>query len=310
MTKRRSQSPAVRVFLIASAALLAAACSSTPEQTTGRYKVGDPYKVNGVWYYPKEEPAYDETGIASWYGSQFHGRKTANGETFNKELLTAAHRTLPMPTLARVTNLENGKSVVVRVNDRGPFAHGRVIDLSEQGATLLGFRQQGTARVRVQYLGRASLDPKEPMQVATATPRGQEMAVAAPTRAVEAGTLAPPPGTSAAPSRTSLPAPTPAPRASAPVAAPVAPAPVVETVAVPARTAIYIQAGAFANANNAERLKARLTQWGRASIAPATISGERLYRVRIGPFATVAEADATLERMLSSGVNGAQIVVD
>jgi len=119
-------------------------------EAPGAYKIGQPYAVGGVWYYPAEDFAYNETGVASWYGAQFHGRATANGETYDMNALTAAHKTLPMPTLVRVINLENGRAVVLRVNDRGPFAQGRIIDVSRRAAQLLGFEKQGTARVRVQ----------------------------------------------------------------------------------------------------------------------------------------------------------------
>jgi rare lipoprotein A len=124
----------------------------------GYYKVGSAYKVAGRWYKPKEDPGYDKVGLASWYGSDFHGRRTANGEVFDMAGLSAAHPTLPLPTYARVTNLENGRSVVVRVNDRGPFAHDRLIDVSKRTADILDFRHDGTAKVRVQYVGMAPLE--------------------------------------------------------------------------------------------------------------------------------------------------------
>ncbi|AFX99107.1 rare lipoA family protein [Candidatus Endolissoclinum faulkneri L2] len=117
-----------------------------------RYKLGAAYKVQGVWYYPKKELNYSEVGIASWYGPGFNGRKTANGEIFNDNKLTAAHRTLPMPSLVRVTNLINNRSLIVRINDRGPFSRGRIIDLSRRSAKLLGFVNKGTARVRVEVV--------------------------------------------------------------------------------------------------------------------------------------------------------------
>src|SRR5690606_18692928 len=126
--------------------------TGTPCKTTADYKIGKPYRINGVWYYPGEDYGYSETGIASWYGPAFHGRPTANGEVFDMNALTAAHRTLPMPSMVRVTNLGNGRAVVLRVNDRGPFAHGRIIDVSRRAAQLLGFERQGTARVRVEIL--------------------------------------------------------------------------------------------------------------------------------------------------------------
>ena len=123
----------------------------------GRYKVGDPYKINGRWYQPREDRTYDRVGTASWYGELFHGRYTANGEIYDMDSLSAAHPTLPMPVYARVTNLQNRRAIVVRINDRGPYAHDRVIDLSRRSAHLLGFRKNGTAQVRVQYLGPAPL---------------------------------------------------------------------------------------------------------------------------------------------------------
>jgi rare lipoprotein A len=124
----------------------------------GRYKVGAPYKVSGRWYVPQEDMNYDRTGVASWYGADFHGRLTANGEVFDMGALTAAHPTLPMPSYAYVTNLETGRTILVRINDRGPYANDRVIDLSRQAARFLGSEAQGLARVRVRYAGRAPLD--------------------------------------------------------------------------------------------------------------------------------------------------------
>lgn len=124
----------------------------------GAYRVGKPYVVAGRNYIPEDNPDYAAEGLASWYGKDFHGRLTANGEIFDKESITAAHPTLPMPSYVRVTNLRNRKSLIVRVNDRGPFHANRVIDLSYKAADLLGFHQNGVARVRVEYVGRASLE--------------------------------------------------------------------------------------------------------------------------------------------------------
>jgi len=123
-----------------------------PAPGPGEQKVGRPYQIGGIWYYPSVDDNYDEVGVASWYGPQFHGRPTANGEVFDMNKVTAAHPTLPLPSRVRVTNLENGRSIVVRVNDRGPFAKGRIIDLSRRSAQLLGFQGQGTTRVRVQLV--------------------------------------------------------------------------------------------------------------------------------------------------------------
>src|SRR5471030_2435098 len=167
----------------------------------GIYKVGTPYQIDGVWYYPAEDWNYDETGIASWYGEQFHGRYTANGEVFDLNSVTAAHRTLPMPTIAQVTNLENGRTIQIRVNDRGPYARGRIIDLSRRSAQLLGFEGQGTAKVRVRILvpetiQAASLARRnggdDKLLAASDAPR------AAPVVPVTSAVLAPPPGARAA----------------------------------------------------------------------------------------------------------------
>jgi rare lipoprotein A len=127
----------------------------------GRDQVGKPYKVKGKWYTPSEDPDYRKSGMASWYGDAFHGRLTANGEIYDMTHLTAAHPTMPLPSYARVTNATNGHSVIVRVNDRGPFAHGRIIDLSRRAAELLDYTHSGVAKVQVEYVGRAPLDGRD-----------------------------------------------------------------------------------------------------------------------------------------------------
>lgn len=127
----------------------------------GRDQLGKPYKVRGKWYYPKEERNYASLGAASWYGDAFHGRLTANGEIYDMTHLTAAHPTMPLPSYARVTNTKNGSSVIVRVNDRGPYSDGRVIDLSRRAAEMLDYAHSGTADVKVEYVGRAPLDGQD-----------------------------------------------------------------------------------------------------------------------------------------------------
>ena len=131
----------------------------------GTFRVGRPYTVAGRLYVPEEDRSYSAVGLASWYGDDFHGRQTANGEVFDMTSISAAHPTLPMPSYARVTNLSNGKSLIVRVNDRGPFHANRVIDVSYAPANLLEFERSGTARVRVEYVGRASLDGSDDRQL-------------------------------------------------------------------------------------------------------------------------------------------------
>lgn len=127
----------------------------------GRAVVGKPYKVAGKWYKPKRDPNYEKVGYASWYGPTFHGRMTANGEVFDRNALSAAHTTMPLPSYARVTNLENGRSVTVRVNDRGPFHGNREIDLSERVATMLDYKSKGVAKVKVEYVGPARIDGQD-----------------------------------------------------------------------------------------------------------------------------------------------------
>lgn len=126
--------------------------SKKSKKYDGYYKIGNPYTVLGKTYYPKEDKNYKEVGMASWYGSDFHNKRTANGEKYNMNDYTAAHRTLPMPCIVKVTNLENGKSVKVRINDRGPFAKNRIIDVSKKVAKKLDFHEQGTTKVKVEYL--------------------------------------------------------------------------------------------------------------------------------------------------------------
>lgn len=131
--------------------------SNVVKKGGGRSVLGKPYKIRGKWYTPKEDFNYDKTGLASWYGPNFHGRLTANGEIYDQTHLSAAHPTFPLPSYARVTNQANGRSVIVRVNDRGPYAHGRIIDLSSEAANVLNTKKEGVAKVRVQYIGRAPL---------------------------------------------------------------------------------------------------------------------------------------------------------
>lgn len=155
--------------------------SSSPSGSTkqaspdsaGYYKIGNPYQVAGVWYYPKEDYSYKEIGVSSWYGQDFHNGITANGELYDMHALTAAHRTLPLPSVVRVTNLQNGRSLVLRVNDRGPFVNNRVIDVSMRAAQLLGFKEQGTTQVQVEILPEESRKLKAELLAAAAESSGQ-----------------------------------------------------------------------------------------------------------------------------------------
>lgn len=139
----------------------------------GRFMVGNSYTIKGRRYQPREEAGYDKSGLASWYGDAFHGRRTANGEVYDKQHLSAAHPTMPLPSYARITNVDNGASVLVRVNDRGPFHAGRLIDVSSKTADLLDFKRAGTGNVRVQYVGRAPLEGDDtPYLLASYQPKG------------------------------------------------------------------------------------------------------------------------------------------
>ena len=297
----------------------------------GYYKIGEPYQINGVWYYPKVDYDYDETGIASWYGEQFHAKLTANGEIFDMNDVSAAHRTLPLPSLVRVTNLDNGRSMIVRINDRGPFAAGRIIDLSRRTAQLMGMDRSGTAKVRVQILAdesRSIADAlaggrPEPTMVASAgttatdaiqvrpdapnaSPRASVAVQALPVPGAAAPATPPPP-----PPAVAAGVATEAARAAAErqVAA-LQPVPQVVTTVPVVPTEIYIQAGAFQNVNNAVRLSAQLTEFGRATVAPRQIRNQLLYRVRFGPFTSVEDADRMLARMIAAGYPDTRVVVD
>jgi rare lipoprotein A len=292
-----------------------------PDRSHGAYKVGNPYQIDGVWYYPAEDYNYDETGIASWYGPGFHEKFTANGEIYDQNDLTAAHRTLPMPCFVRVTNLDNGRSIVLRVNDRGPYARGRIIDVSRRGAQLLGYDVIGTARVRVQIMANESRDLADAMRkggtgaivaARVQTQPGEPPPIAAPRETVASAPLAPPP--SQAPSPVASPVASPAAEPSpAAVEAAVAsvPDPTGQVRQVPPkRTNIYVQAGAFANRDNATRLSNQLKAYGPSLVSPVTVAGQQLYRVRLGPLGSVEDGDRTLDLVVNSGHPEARLIVD
>ena len=267
----------------------------------GDYKVGKPYKIRGIWYYPAVDPDYDETGIASWYGPGFHGKRTANGAIFDENKVSAAHKTLPLPSVVRVTNLENGRSIKVLVNDRGPYASGRIIDLSRRAAQLLDSERSGTAKVRVQIL------EQESRQVAAlAQGRGSDnpLPAAAPTEQVAVETLNNP-GT--APTQPQTEAVTQAVQKEVEtMTSPQQPIQVTEV----GQSSLYIQAGAFSIYDNADKLRLQLASIGPAQISPALVNGTQFYRVRVGPLRDVNEADQVLSRMISNGYTNSRIVVE
>ncbi len=287
--------------------LVLTACAGPREKApafglgSGTYKVGKPYQVAGIWYYPAEDYAYDETGIASWYGPGFHQDRTANGEIFDQNQMSAAHKTLPMPSLVRVTNLDNGRSIVVRINDRGPFVNGRIIDMSWRCAQLLGFDRVGTAKVRVQILAGESRAIAAAARANTQTAYGGGGAAPTAMVAASAGPMAvetlPPPQGGAPVSGTT-------------VGGRFLPAPEVAQRPVSGSRQIYVQAGAFTQYNNASRLRDRV-----ATIAPTTISQTRVgqtrfFRVRLGPIESVAKADGILSQVIGTGTTTARLVVD
>ncbi len=238
----------------------------------GRYKVGNPYVVNGKKYYPREDPGYDRVGNASWYGPTFNRRQTANGEYFDMTRLTGAHPTLPLPSFVRVTNLKNRKSVVIRVNDRGPYASNRVIDVSKKTADVLGFRNRGTARVRVQYVGRAPLNGDDYYTYsAKRRPDSNTAKIASAYSSAEVKTY---PSNSA--------------RANN----------------------LYVQAASFASQGNARRLQSSLGSLGPVKIVPSDIDGQTYYRVRVGPLNSNREAKIALRQIVDAGHTGATLVID
>lgn len=278
--------------------------SGMTDKPKGHYKIGNPYQIQGVWYYPAEDFDYVETGIASWYGPKFHGKPTANGEVFDMNQVSAAHRTLQMPSVVRVTNLENGRSLVVRVNDRGPFAHGRIIDMSRRGAQLLGFEQQGTARVKVEVMREQSLAMKNAivnqLDVADApiksgsVPKGevskQSLSGSQNTQTVMTQPVKP---------------------AVSSFTEPVQPKLNENLNRMPVSpTQIYVQAGAFSQFDNANRVKSSLSSIGTVNISQVLVNGRDFYRVRVGPMSSVSQADQVLENVIRSGYPSAKIIVE
>jgi rare lipoprotein A len=261
---------------------LAHAAPRTNSTTGGRYKVGAPYQAGGLWYVPAEQPNYDEIGLASWYGDAFDGRPTANGEIFDMHAVSAAHATLPMPCMVEVTNLENGRTMVVRLNDRGPYHPGRIIDLSKAGAEQLGFALKGTARVRVRYVGPAPLDGGDPARRFAVAPRIQPFLTAS----------GPAPVYPIGPAQ--------APQAFSP--GPQAP------ILSPAPSGGYVvQAGAYSTRAAAERAASRLNSAGVASVRPVDRGGVTLYRVLLGPWSDKDAAANARGRVASLGFEDARL---
>jgi rare lipoprotein A len=268
-------------------------------------RYGNPpfYEVFGKRYYVLASSAdYIERGVASWYGPGFHKVRTSTGETYDMYAMTAAHRTLPLPAYVSVTNLENGRSVVVRVNDRGPFVGNRIIDLSYAAAVKLDMLHDGTAMVEVRSISPGAAPPPAlPVAAAVvATVTGSGTVAAAPAGAAAVGPMLPLPAP-AAPA--TPPAPTGSPATSVSGSAP---------AASPAHGGLFVQAGAFADPANAERLAAKLRggAFGRIVVRDDMIAGRRMFRVRIGPIADVPAFDRIVASLELAGVHDAHLALD
>jgi rare lipoprotein A len=270
-----------------------------------RARSGNPpfYSVFGKRYYVlSSSVGYRERGVASWYGPGFHKVRTSTGERYDMYAMTAAHKTLPLPAYVRVTNLQNSRSVVVRVNDRGPFVGNRIIDLSYSAAAKLGMLRNGTAMVDVR-----TIDPSEPPPVITASNRAPAPATAASGTAVAA---AAPPG-AVVPATAVAPAAAAAPNGAAASAVSGAATPADSNPAA-AGSALFVQAGAFSDPANAERLAQNLRgrSYGKVFVRDDQIAGRRMYRVRIGPVADVAEFDRIVAALERAGINDAHLALD
>ncbi len=269
--------------------LALAACSTTqapraPATPNPHYKVGAPYAIDGRWYAPKIDETYEEVGLASWYGDNFHGKLTANGEIFDKRRLSAAHKTLPMPSVVEVENLENGRRITVRLNDRGPFVGDRLIDLSHAAANALGFAQQGLARVRVRYLGGTDVMglaalPGEPT-TAPLFVAAKNGTAGAPTRAapeIETECLADLVGSATA-------------------------------AEAPPSPEIWVEIARLDDLSALESMQLDIPGLGPISVQSEDSGGLRAQLLRVGPFADEAIALASLTRAQAAGFGAARIV--
>lgn len=237
----------------------------------GTYKVGNPYKIMGKWYYPKEDYSYSEVGTASWYGKDFHAKRTANGEKYDMNSLTAAHRTLPLPSIVKVTNLENGRSLVLRVNDRGPYAKSRIIDVSKRASQLLGFFTQGTTKVRVEVMEKESKALKAAL---TGEPLEEDVYQVQET----------------APVITSE------------------PEPMTQNNISYAKGSYFVQVGSFSLESGAQSIASQLDV--KSNIFYTNVNGQNFYRVRVGPFTDEQSANEMLSNIRSKGIYDAKVVSD
>ena len=260
------------------------------------------------------DSSYDETGIGSWYGPNFHQKLTANGEIFDQNALSAAHRTLPMPSVVRVTNLQNGRALVVRINDRGPFAHGRIIDLSRRAAQLLGFKRQGIAKMRVELL------PEE-TRIEIAKIKGEyksnqpnsnnsaPVPNAAPIKTVSIKSLALVPGTTSQKPKNPIVI-TNVQKKSLSGVELTRRSKTTSVQQFPVKDSfVFVQAAAFSSQKSAANLKNKISDIGQARVYKVLVNGKTFYRVRIGPFTNTTSADKALTKLIKKGFPGARIVV-
>ena len=297
------------VSALAGALLLGTLAGCAPRQQAAqpRLQIGAPYQMGGVWSYPREDFGLTQTGLATVAADTRAGRRTANGETHDPTVLMAAHRTLQMPAILRVTNLETGLEIEVRVNDRGPANAGRVVELSRRAAELIGLRPGGAAQVRIEVNGEAS----RALAAGLPSPETPQIEVAAaPVAAVQREDLAPPPGTGQAgrvrEARALPGVPVAAAQASGTTAAPPTRLPDRVTRVAAQPGLLFVETASFSRRDLAEQQAARIG--GRVeAIGPRN---RQTFRVRIGPLPGVAEADRALERTLRAGVSEARILVD
>lgn len=289
------------VVTLALAALASCATVDLPDapksvEASGKahYKVGAPYKIDGKWYVPKVDTSYDNTGIASWYGDAFHGRLTANGEVFDKRRLSAAHKTLPLPTIVEVENLENGRRILVRVNDRGPFVDDRVIDLSHAAAEELGFAAKGLARVRVRYRGDAALNELAALPGEKAGARTR----------IAARITPPAPSANIA----DVDADDEGDAIGDLIAASTGPSPQAGQTAAAVSSDLWVEIASLDDLNAMERMRLDLPDLGPVTVRSDDRGGRVFRSLRIGPFMDEAIAIASLSRVQAAGFSGARIV--
>ncbi len=275
----------------------------------------------GDIYVPKEDPTYDKVGMASWYGVMFHGRKTSNGEVYDMNSLTAAHPTLPIPSYVRVTNLNNQRSIIVRINDRGPYKKDRILDMSEKAAELLDIKTKGTGLVRVQYAGNAPLDgddryerkvlARQPWvtQVEASKPliAGLEPPARMAKGKMPVMAAGPAPSGAYSEVKQAMQKAPPASRGlvmNASASRPVYP----QAQPAPRPRGVFIQAGVFRDAANAEQVRRKIAAYGPVEVTQVTMGNDVMHRVSIGPFAAEREARAVLDRGGQAGLQGAVLV--